>query len=177
MTEFLMPWLPWLTAGVLSVAAALVPVVALWRWRRHPVPTVFLVPAALCLWPWAAQEGFRAWETRVETRAHTTMVAQFAEIEGASCPDVVSEKDWMIERAAAVTELKWNYADWPFADPLVGWAYRSGHVLLLKNRGISDLSKAAACVLALAAVACRGRWGLAGLPSRTEPKGGDRCTD
>ena len=177
MTEFLMPLLPWLTAGVLSVAAAVVPVVALWRWRRHPVPTVFLVPAALCLWPWAAQEGFRAWETRVELRADAELEARRAEIWAGPRPAAGDPLSlWYAERNTAETAASDDYFVRVMSDPLVGWAYRRGFVALLKHRGISDLSRAAACVLALAAVACRGRWGPAGLPARSDSEGDHRCT-
>ena len=159
MTDFARELTAWTLAVVLTAAATGVPLAAVWRWRRGPVPSVFLVLAGLALWPaalhWAEDAHRAALVRRVEAR----VLRQFGVPPGGS-PRMLSAGDR--DRLGDAIRDGW------FADPVFAFNMRTGLSGWLQDADTATLSWLAAAVLGLTAAGSRPRWGPAGVPHTGE---------
>ena len=152
MTDFARELTAWTLAVVLTAAATGVPLVAVWRWRRGPVPSAFLVLAGLALWPAALHWAEDAYRRSLVRRVEARVLLRFGVPPGGS-PRALSAEDR--DRLGDMIRDGW------FADPVFAFNMRTGHSRWLQDADTATLSWLAAAVLGLVAAGSRARWGPA----------------
>ena len=143
----------WALAALLALAASGVPLAAVWRWRRHPVPTAFLVLAGFALAPWALHEAELAYRLSLFRRVEAGVRRDFGvrpgvELHGDAFNRMIGETHRRVR-----------------ADPIFAFNMRTGVGRWLQDDSTRTLSWLAACSLLLVAAGHRSRWGRSAPPA------------
>ena len=160
MSDFARELTAWTLAVLLTAAATGVPLVAVWRWRRGPVPAVFLVLAGLSLWPWALHRAEDAYRASLVRRVEAAVRREFGVPPGVWPGAVLSDEE--DDRFRDAIRDGW------FADPVFAFNMRTGLSGWLQDEDTATLSWLAAAACGLVAAGSRPRWGPAGAPRTGE---------
>ena len=149
MSTFAAEIMAWTLAALLATAAAGGPAAAVWRWRRHPVPSVFLVLAGFALGPWALHEAEAGYRLSLSRQ----IAAEVRRDMGVS-PDADLRGE-MRHRFGQESDARFR------ADPVFAFLLRNRVGFWLQDEGTRTLSWLATCSLLLIAAGCRSRPGPA----------------
>ena len=143
----------WVLAALLATAASAVPAAAVWRWRRSPVASVFLVLAGFALAPWALHEAEAGYRLCLSRRVAAELRRELG---------ISPDEDLRGEtRQRYRQEFNARFR----ADPVFAFLLRNRVGFWLQDDTTRTLSWFAACSLLLIAAGCRSRWGPSGPPA------------